>query len=47
MAKKTSGDGKSENKGRVEKRNYSNKIEKKSYQPTSDRTTKPPKKGGK
>tara|TARA_R110002126_G_scaffold251521_2_gene394478 strand:- start:743 stop:886 length:144 start_codon:yes stop_codon:yes gene_type:complete len=47
MAKKTSVDGKSSNKGGAEKRNYSNNSGKKSYQPTTDRTTKPPKKDGK
>ncbi len=47
MAKKSSNDrsGKATNRG-SEKRNI-NESGKKSYQPTVDRTTKPPKKDGK
>ncbi len=47
MAKKTTGNGKSSNKGGSQERNYSNNSGKKSYQPTTDRTSKPPKKEGK
>lgn len=46
MAKNTSRGGGSNKTGGAEKRNYSNNTGKKSYQPTSDRTTKPPKKNG-
>lgn len=47
MAKKSTEDRKSSNKEGSEERNYSNNSGKKSYQPTTDRTTKPPKKDGK
>nr|CCF99599.1 hypothetical protein VIS_S18BNA50030 [uncultured Flavobacteriia bacterium] len=44
MAKKNTGKGSSKDGKSSERKNYSNSNGKKSYQPTRDRTTKPPSK---